>query len=193
MAWGKEELEMEDIQNKEEMETNASEGSVKETEGAKEQTFEEVLKNPKYQAEFDKKIAKALETKETKLKAEIEQRIIETQKEAERLANMSAEQKAKELEKQNKEAMASREKELNLREMKLEAINIMSERGLPIKLVDFVTEETAEKTTAKINALEEAFNKAVEEHTNKRLKGSTPKDLTKNEPKDPLMEGFEQG
>lgn len=51
--------------------------------------FDEILKDPKYQAEFDKRIAKAIETSKTKWDEEAEAK----RKELEEEAKLSAEEK----------------------------------------------------------------------------------------------------
>ena len=62
--------------------------------------FDEILKDPKYQAEFDKRIAKAIETSKSKWDEEAEAK----RKELEEEAKLSAEEKTrKEIEKLTKE------------------------------------------------------------------------------------------
>ena len=53
--------------------------------------FDEILKDPKYQAEFDKRIAKAIETSKTKWDQEAEAK----RKELEEEAKLTAEEKIK--------------------------------------------------------------------------------------------------
>ena len=67
-------------------------------------SFDDFLKDPKNQAEFDRRVGKALETSRSKMQADIEAKIIAARTEAEKLAKMNAEQKAEyEKEKRDKE------------------------------------------------------------------------------------------
>lgn len=138
----------------------------------KTQTFDEVLSNKEYQAEFDRRVQKAIETAKTKW-----QEINDAEKsEADKLAKMNKEQKLEyEAQKANKEkdnALA----ELNAYKLKEQAITIASEKGLDVNLlnlIDFKT-VTAEKLNENIDNLSAVFNKAVEKAVNEKLKEDTP-------------------
>jgi len=166
-----------------------------EEEQVKEEVEQEVQEKP-VKEKFEKKeryftrdeLNKILAAEKEKAKEEITKEF----QEAERLKSMTAEQKAKELEKKRREEFEKKEKEVNYQLMKLQAIDIMSEEELPIKLVDFVVSETAEETQKRIADFKEAFNNAVEAHTERKLKGSTPKDVKKQEPVDPFLKGFDE-
>lgn len=138
----------------------------------KTQTFDEVLSNKEYQAEFDRRVQKAIETAKTKW-----QEINDAEKsEADKLAKMNKEQKLEyEAQKANKEkdnALA----ELNAYKLKEQALTIASEKGLDVNLlnlIDFKT-VTAEKLSENIDNLSAVFNKAVEKAVNEKLKEDTP-------------------
>ena len=138
----------------------------------KKQTFDEVLNNKEYQAEFDRRVQKAIETARTKW-----QEINDAEKsEADKLAKMNKEQKLEyEAQKANKEkdnALA----ELNAYKLKEQALTIASEKGLDVNLlnlIDFKT-VTAEKLSENIDNLSAVFNKAVEKAVNEKLKEDTP-------------------
>lgn len=138
----------------------------------KTQTFDEVLSNKEYQAEFDRRVQKAIETAKTKW-----QEINDAEKsEAEKLAKMNKEQKLEyEAQKERKEkdnALA----ELNAYKLKEQALTIASEKGLEVSLlnlIDFKT-VTAEKLSENIDNLSAVFNRAVEKAVNEKLKEDTP-------------------
>ena len=144
----------------------------------KTQTFDEVLSNKEYQAEFDRRVQKAIETAKTKW-----QEINDAEKsEADKLAKMNKEQKLEyEAQKANKEkdnALA----ELNAYKLKEQALTIASEKGLDVNLlnlIDFKT-VTAEKLSENIDNLSAVFNKAVEKAVNARLKEDAPITKTSN-------------
>lgn len=149
-------------------------GAVNEPVGTEQKntTFDDFLKGEGNQAEFDRRVQKAIETAKTKW-----QEIMDSEKsEAEKLAKMNKEQKLEyEAQKANREkdnALA----ELNAYKLKEQAVNIASEKGLEVSLlnlIDFKT-VTAEKLSENIDNLSAVFNKAVEKAVNEKLKEDTP-------------------
>lgn len=158
---------------------NANTGANNESVGANNNTgvnnpvtFDDFLKGEGNQAEFDRRVQKAIETAKGKW-----QEINDAEKtEAEKLAKMNKEQK---LEYQAQKEKADKEKalaELNAFKLEKQAIQIASEKGLDISLLTFFNFETvkAEELNTKIEEVSSAFNKAVEKAVNERLKEDTP-------------------
>jgi hypothetical protein len=136
-------------------------------------TFDEILEDKYYQSEFDKKVAKALETARKKWEKEAE----EKRTEAEKLANMNAEEKHKyELEKLAKERDEAISR-LNAYELKEQAIKIANEKELPISLLNVIdyTKEDAESIKTKIDEIEVVYKQAIQSGINDRMKEKTPK------------------
>lgn len=137
-------------------------------------SFDNFLKDPKNQAEFDRRIGKALETSRSKMQTEIDARIQEARTEAEKLAKMNAEQKAEyEKEKREKE-LADREASITKRELAAAAKEQLAEKGLPLSLADVLNYSTAEACSASIDAVGKAFQEAVEKAVEERLSGGEP-------------------
>jgi len=135
-------------------------------------TFDEILGDKTYQAEFDRRVQKALETARTKWEAEEQTK----RTEAEKLAKMDAEQKAKyELKKANEERDSALAK-LNAYELKNTAIRIAQEKGLDITLLEDIdySKQTAETITTIIETKKAVFDKALEKAMNDKYKESTP-------------------
>lgn len=135
-------------------------------------TFDDFLKDGKNQAEFDKRVQKAINT----AKSNWEEIMNSEKSEAEKLAKMNKEQK---LEYQAQKEKADKEKalaELNAFKLEKQAMQIASEKGLDISLLTFFNFETvkAEELNSKIEEVSNAFNKAVEKAVNERLKEDTP-------------------
>ena len=152
-----------------EQETNVAEATVEDTP----LTFDEILGDKTYQAEFDRRVQKALETARSKWEAEEQTK----RTEAEKLAKMDAEQKAKyELKKANEERDSALAK-LNAYELKNTAIKIAQEKGLDISLLEDIdyTKQTAETITTIIDTKKAVFDKAIEKAMNDKYKESTPK------------------
>ena len=143
----------------------------------KPQTFDDILKaNKSYQSEFDKRIAKSLET----AKAKWEQEAIAKQNEAERLAKMTESEKHEEelrkIRKEKDEAIAK----LNAYELKSEAQKIAAEKGMDYGLLDIIdySKETAESVKEKIDIIYQSVNKATEKQLSERLKQPDPKQVS---------------
>ena len=140
-------------------------------------TFDEILGDKTYQAEFDRRVQKAINTALTTEKAKWEAEEQSKRTEAEKLAKMDAEQKAKyELKKANEERDSALAK-LNAYELKNTAIRIAQEKGLDISLLEDIdyTKQTAETITTIIDTKKAVFDKAIEKAMNDRYKESTPK------------------
>lgn len=138
------------------------------------QSFDDFLKNPANQSEFDRRVAKALETQRGKMQTELQTQIENARTEAEKLAKMNAEQKAQyEREKKDKE-LTKREAALTARELKATAKETLANRGLPTSLADVLNYENAEACNKSIEAVEAAFREAVAAGVDEKLKGGRP-------------------
>lgn len=119
------------------------------------------------QSELNDIIEKRLNKEKNKWKNEVDQ--------ARRLAEMSAEERAKEefrikqQEFEEEKAAFEREKLLVQTQKELNTINI------PIEFADMLVKEDAESTKEAIDAFASIYNKSVEKGVNKKLRGTTPK------------------
>lgn len=134
-------------------------------------SFDDILKDKKYQSEFDKKVAKALETAKGKWETDYQAKIEEAKTEAQKLAKMNADQKAEYEQQKKLDELTKREKEINTRELKATAYETLAEKGLPKDLVNILNYESAETCNASIEAVEKAFQSAVEKTVNEKLRG----------------------
>lgn len=136
------------------------------------QTFDEVLSNKEYQAEFDRRVQKAIETAKGKW-----QEINDAEKsEAEKLEKMNKEQKLEYQAKKEKQEKENALAELNAYKLKEQALSIASEKGLDVSLLNLINFKTttAEELNTNIDNMTSVFNKAVEKAVNERLKEDTP-------------------
>ena len=136
--------------------------------------FDEYLKNPKNQAEFDRRVAKALETNRAKVQAEIEAKIASVKTEAEKLAKMNAEQKAQYEQQKKEKELADREAEITKRELSAQAKETLADKGIPIQLADVLNYSGADECQSSIEAVEKAFTEAVAKAVEDRIKGGDP-------------------
>lgn len=141
-------------------------------------TLDDFLKKDGMQAEFDRRVSKALDTAKAKWEASKGEELSE----AEKLAKMSkSERDAYEM-KKRLDALEAREKEVSARELKAEAKNTLAEKKLPVALADILDYSDADKCKSSIEAVEKAFNDAVAAAIADKLKGAEP---PKKAPKDP--------
>jgi hypothetical protein len=95
--------------------------------------------------------------------------------EAQKLAKMSADERAEHEKQAHEKALADREAEITKRELRAEAKSQLSDKGLPIELAEILPYTDADTTNAAIAATEKVFRAAVEKTVTERLKGSAPK------------------
>ena len=146
-------------------------GANNATDNNQTQTFDDVLSNKEYQAEFDRRVQKAIQTHETKLKEQwkLEQ---DTQKsEAEKLAQMNETQKLQYQLKKQEEANQEIQRKLNARDLKDEALKIATTQDTAfdpefLNLFDYenMTAEQLQEKTKLIKAIQDRITeKAVNE------------------------------
>lgn len=152
--------------------TDAGAGGGSNTGGTDNQTpsFDDVLSQNNYKAEFDKRLKQALQTAQTEWETQQQEKITE----AEKLKKMNADEKAKyEQDKRSKE-LDKREKDITTRELKAQAYETLAEKNLPKELIDALNFSDAETCNASIEAVEKAFQNAVKKAVDDRLRSKPP-------------------
>lgn len=139
-------------------------------EGTEPKSFDDILKDGSYQAEFDRRIQKALETQKSKLEVLMDAKASE----AEKLAKMNKEEKAQYLHQKREKELADKEAAITRRELTAEAKVSLADKGLPVELAEVLNYTDADACKASIEAVEAAFQKAVEKSVEDRLKGGKP-------------------
>lgn len=130
------------------------------------------------QADFDREISKMYAKFEEKFSIRTEQ----ARKEAEKLANMNAEEKARYQIEQREKEIADKERNWTLKENKYECSKILSEKNLPVAFAEYIVAEDAETMKKNIDLFDNEFKKAVQREVEARIKGTTPpKDSTKTD------------
>lgn len=133
-------------------------------------SFDDILKDGSYQAEFDRRIQKALDTQKNKLEVLMDAKASE----AEKLAKMNKEEKAQYLHQKREKELADKEAAITRRELTAEAKVSLADKGLPVELAEVLNYTDADACKASIEAVEAAFQKAVEKSVEDRLKGGKP-------------------
>lgn len=123
--------------------------------------------------EADRRVNEAMRRAKRQKEAAIKE--VEKKKEAEKLAAMSAEQKAQyELEQRERE-LAEREERLAVAENTAEAVKVLASKGMSAGLVDLVVASDADTMMDRISLLDKEFKASVKAEVEKRLAGTTPR------------------
>ena len=151
-------------------ESKDPEGGQKEPKTYSEEEVQKML-----QAETDRKVTKALQTAKDKWESEFMEKLEAEKKEAERLAKLSAEEKEKELLEKTKREIEEKETAIRLRELKLDTIELLSEKQIPVKFADMLISKDAETTMENVKKFESMWKEAIDSAVTERLKGKSPK------------------
>lgn len=148
---------------------------------------EQVTTGPKDEKKYtDADVDAIIDKKFAKWKAEQEK----AESEAKKLAKMNAEDKQKYQLDKREQDLADREAEITRRELTAEAKTILSERGLPIELVDVVNLADADSVRDSIDAIQKTWEAAVLKGVADKTKGSAP--MKKAPQEQPTVEKWER-
>lgn len=113
-------------------------------------------------------------------KAKTDALIKEAIAEYERQAKLTEDEREKEAKTKREAELKEREDNITLRERRIEAQEMLSQKNIPIDLVDFVVDLDANKTKENIDKLAKTYNKSVETGVTDKLKGTPPTDFSNN-------------
>lgn len=133
-------------------------------------SFDDLLQNKDYQAEFDRRVQKALGTAKEKWAALMDDKLSE----AEKLAKMNKEEKAEYLRQKQEKELKDREAAITRRELMAEAKNTLAEKKLPVGLAEVLNYSDADSCSKSMEAVEKAFQEAVQAAVDEKLKGGMP-------------------
>lgn len=94
--------------------------------------------------------------------------------EAKKLAKMNADEKQKYQLDQREQELADREKAIARKELTAEARAMLSERDLPVELVNVVDLTSAETVSQSVAVLQKSWEQAVQKGVQEKLKGGAP-------------------
>ena len=137
-------------------------------------SFDDFLKTGGNQAEFDRRVQKAVNTAVTKAQEKWQALADDKLSEAEKLAKMTKEEKAQYMQQKREKELTDREAAITRKELMAEAKNTLASDGLPQELaevLDYSDADTCKKTMEKVK---EVFQRAVETAVEEKLKGGKP-------------------
>ena len=132
------------------------------------------------QEDLDRVAGERAKRAEEKAAKDLAAAIKKEREEWDRQAKLTAEEKEAELRKQRDTETEARQRELDLRGNRYDAMDVLKDKNIPTDLVDFVVDVDSDKTVENIDKLEKAFLKAVEEGVATKLKGNTPPEKKDN-------------
>jgi len=98
--------------------------------------------------------------------------------EHERQAKLTEAEREKEAKSKREAELKAREDSITLRERRITAQELLSQKNIPIDLVDFVVDLDESKTKENIDKLAKTYNKSVETGVTDKLKGTPPTDFS---------------
>lgn len=132
------------------------------------------------QEKLDEIVQKRLREQKEKFETRQEEAIKEAIADYERKSKLSEKERQAEEEKKRQEEYDRRERELNLERSKFEGAKLLSEKGIDVRMADFLVEQDLKKTKENVELFEKIFAQAVEKGVNEQLKGKTPEDPVVN-------------
>lgn len=140
----------------------------------KPQSFDDFLKGEGNQAEFDRRVNKAIHTAVQKAQEKWEALTNDKLSEAEKLAKMNKDEKAQYMQQKKEKELADREAALVRGELMAEAKSTLAGEGLPLELAEVLNYTDADSCKKSMETVKAAFQRAVEAAVEEKLKGGNP-------------------
>lgn len=132
------------------------------------------------QADMDNLAGKIRNEEKAKSEQAIKDAIAQAIAEERRQAQLTADERESEAKQKREAELQARENDIKLREMRLNALEMLNQKNIPIDLVDFVVDLDEAKTKENIEKLAKTYNKSVENGVTDKLKGKPPTDFSNN-------------
>ena len=130
------------------------------------------------QADLDNLAGKIRGEEKAKSEQAIKEAVAQAIAEERRQAQLTADEREKEAKAKQDAELKAREDAITLRERRLMAQELLSQKHIPIDLVDFVVDLDETKTKENIEKLAKTYNKSVENGVTDKLKGTPPTDFS---------------
>ena len=130
------------------------------------------------QADMDNLAGKIRGEEKRKTEQAIKDAVANAIAEERRQAQLTAEERENEAKAKRDAELKAREDSITLRERRLTAQELLSQKNIPIDLVDFVVDLDETKTKENIEKLAKTYNKSVENGVTDKLKGTPPTDFS---------------
>ena len=143
-------------------------------------SFDDFLSQEGNQAEFDRRVQKAINTAVTNAQKKWQTMTDGKVSEAEKLAQMTSEEKAEYRAKKAEQELADLKKQIALGDMAKTARKMLSEENItvPDEIIMNLVSDDAEKTKSSVEAFAKVFKDAVQAAVKESLRGNPPKAST---------------
>ena len=143
-------------------------------------SFDDFLAQEGNQAEFDRRVQKAIQTAISNAQKEWQTMTDGKVSEAEKLAQMTSEEKAEYRAKKAEQELADLRKQIALGDMAKTARKMLSEENItvPDEIIMNLVSDDAEKTKSAVESFARVFKEAVQSAVKEALKGNPPKAST---------------
>ena len=130
------------------------------------------------QADMDNLAGKIRGEEKAKSEQAIKDAVAQAIAEERRQAQLTADERESEAKAKREKELKEREDAITLRERRLTAQELLSQKNIPIDLVDFVVDLDEAKTKENLEKLAKTYNKSVENGVTDKLKGTPPTDFS---------------
>lgn len=130
------------------------------------------------QTDMDNLAGKIRSEEKRKNEQAIKDAVAQAIAEERRQAQLTAEERESEAKARRDAELKAREDAITLRERRLAAQEMLSQKNIPIDLVDFVVDLDETKTKDNIEKLAKTYSKSVENGVTDKLKGTPPTDFS---------------
>ena len=137
-------------------------------------SFDDFLKTGGNQAEFDRRVQKAVNTAVTKAQEKWQALADDKLSEAEKLAKMTKEEKAQYMQQKREKELTDREAAITRKELMAETKNNLASDELPQELAEVLDYSDADTCKKSMEKVKEVFQRAVETAVEEKLKGGKP-------------------
>lgn len=137
-------------------------------------SFDDFLKTGGNQAEFDRRVQKAVNTAVTKAQEKWQALADDKLSEAEKLAKMTKEEKVQYMQQKREKELTDREAAITRKELMAEAKNTLASDGLPQELAEVLDYSDADTCKKSMEKVKKVFQRAVETAVEEKLKGGKP-------------------
>lgn len=124
------------------------------------------------QADIDRIVRR----EQAKWKRQQEMVVNQARTEAERLASMTAEERAREQANRREAELTRREAEITRRELRAQALEMLARECMPVQLAELLDYGDAERCSASLDTVKKTWQSAVQQGVEARVAGPAPKD-----------------
>lgn len=142
--------------------------------GAEPVSFDDFLAQEGNQAEFDRRVQKAVNTAVTNAQEKWQALTDDKLSEAEKLAKMTKDEQKTYMQNKRDKELSDREAAVTRSELMAEAKNYLSDEGLPVELAEVLSYTDADACKKSMETVKKAFQTAVEKAVDEKLKGGKP-------------------